>query len=943
MRSSVELSFIYKIILVVVINFNMYFLPNAMAAGDTQLHYEKALSAYKEQHYDESMIHLKNALLSAPENLPSKILMSQLLAQLGQFAAAEVEFEEVIAQGADISLFADVWGATLMKRKAYKTIIDFKQFTRFSETQQLSWQRLRASACMLSKDYDCATQSYLKIGQLSNDKTEKLNGLANIQLSVKEFEKAYEYLQQANEIDPNNPITWQLKGLVAKNKNELKLALTYLQKAFELDPEDPYILRHLADVYLASNNNEAAKVTINTILTASPDDPFAILVNSWLQKDTSLEEKAEKKFQEMATKINNLPDEYVKQEHSLLFLRALVHFRQQRFEDSARDFTNLRKMDDSDISPVILLAKSYIALGKEKDAITLLEEKQQDLISLPDVLAMLADLYINNGKNFRALSLLQTLQAQYPDNIAIQLLEAKLMIARGQSQAGIKRLDILLSDHPDNETILLVHSILNLQTQQFTKADFSISKLLAIRPNDPIKLNIKGAVLIKLNRIDEAQTYIKQALDIHPDLLAAKINLASTYYLQKNHPASVRILNEILSNSPRYAPALLLLAKIQLTDNNLTDAYKNYRTVLIENRQNIEALEGLTSIHLLKNEKHDALFQLNKLGQIESLNPKYIIQKAQIYLSLEDKENSLQQISNLKNVAQGNAALMIALSQLQLLSGNLQDAVQSLKSAQDIQPKSLKVGIQLGELLLNNDLTNEAAIQVKLLTSKFSHSADVTFLQGRLAEQQGEIDQANQYYLKTLDMNDQYELALAKLYALLAHGVAPEPFKNKIDEIVLAHPERYFPRNLLAQYYYYTNNFAQAAFHYEKLLAHEDVPNRSAMLNRLALVFMPTDILKSTEYAEQAYKLDDTNPQVLTTYGWLLTQQAQPTTGLELLRKASARGQKTPEIHYYIAVSLEKLGFYAEAKSELETLLNNKVDFPEQEQATALYKKLTKN
>jgi predicted Zn-dependent protease len=613
------------------------------------------------------------------------------------------------------------------------------------------------------------------------------------------------------------------------------------------------------------------------------------------------------------------------------------------YEEAVRDFTNLRKMDDTDISPVILLAKSYIALGKEKDAIALLEEKQQDLNSLPDVLVMLGDLYIRDGKNFKAVSLLQTLQAAYPDNIAIQLLEAKLMIARGQSQAGVDRLDLLVSKYPDNETILLVHSVLNLQIQQFDKADISISKLLALRPNDPIKLNIKGAVLIKLNRLDDAQTYIKQALDIHPDLLAAKINLASTYYLQNNYPMSVAVLNNILLKSPRYNSALLLLAKIQLAEKNLVDAHKNYRTVLIDNRQNIEALEGLTSIHLLENEKQEALFQLNKLSKIESQNPKYMIQKAHIYFSLEDKENGELQIEKLKSVSEGNAALMIALSKLQLLSADLQGAVLSLKSAQSIQPKSLRVGIQLGELLLNNILTSDAVEQVNLLTSKFSNAPDVIFLQGRLAEQQGKVDEANQYYLKTINMDDQYELALAKLYTLIAQGVSPEPFKSKIDEIVSSYPERYFPRNLLAQYYYYTNNFNDAAYHYKKLLEHKEVPNRPAMLNRLALVYMPTDLLKSTEYAKQAYNLDNTNPQILTTYGWLLTQQAQPTAGLELLRKASARGQQRSSIHYYIAVSLEKLGLYAEAKSELETLFKKKADYTEQAQAKTLYQKLSGN
>ncbi|MEP1445589.1 MAG: XrtA/PEP-CTERM system TPR-repeat protein PrsT [Paraglaciecola sp.] len=913
---------------------------SSFTIANTQIHYEKALLAYKEKQFEESMIHLKSALLATPENLPSKILMAQLLAQLGHFESAELEFEDVITQGADISLFADVWGATLMQRKAYQKIIDFQQFAYFSESQRLNWLRLRASACMSAKNYDCAIQSYLDIDKLAEDGTETLNGLASVQLNLKQFEMANEYLNQAIKVDPNNPITWQLKGLVAKNNNQLELALTHLRKAFELDPDDPYILRHLADVYLATNNNKAAKDTINTILSVSPNDPFAILVNSWLQKDTALEDKAEKKFKEVTAKINNLPNEYVLQEHSLLFLRGLVNFRQQRYADSARDFIHLRKKDENDISAVVLLAKNYIALGKEKEAILLLEDTQQDLLELPDVLVMLADLYINNNKNFKALSLLQTLQIKYPENISIQLLEAKLKIARGKIQSGMEHLDFLVSKYPEDQDILLVHSVLNLQTQQFSKANTSISKLLEITPSDATKLNIKGAILIQQNQIDEAQIFIKKALDILPSLLSAKINLASTYYLQNNYLSSIHILEDILRGNPSYEPALILMAKIQYSQNKLDEAYKNYRQVLVNDRNNIEALEGVTSIYLSKNERVEALVPLNKLGKIESLNPKYMIQKAQIYLSLGDDENSQYQIESLKLIAKENAALLLALSKLQLLKGDLQEALQSLKSAQTIQPNSLKVGILLAELLLNNDLTEDAVVQMKLLSSKFKNSPDVLFLQGRLAEQQGQIDQASQLYLNTLNMNDQHEIALAKLYSLLSHGAAPEPFKNKINEIVSTHPDRYFPRNLLAQFYFYSNEYSKAAFHYEKLLNHKAIPNRPALLNRLALVFMPTDILKSSEYARKAYRLDNTNPEILTTYGWLLTQQSQPSKGLELLRKASARGQQVPEIRYYIAVSLEKLGLFSEARSELESLFEKNVDFSEQQEAKALYEKL---
>lgn len=911
--------------------------------ADTSLDYEKALSAYKDKRFDESMIHLKNALQTSPDNLPSKILMGELLTQLNQFYAAKVEFEEAISQGADISLFADTWGAVLSKLKAYQTIIDFKQFKGFSESQELSWQRLRSGACMKLKDYACATQSFLNIGQLSVDKTEQFNGLANIELSRKNYAKAQALLQQAGNINPENSITWQLRGLVARNQNDLRKSLSYLQKAFELAPDDPYILRNLADVYLASNNNDAAKETINSILDASPDDPFAILVNSWLQKDTALEAQAENKFNELAARINNFPAELVKEEQSLLFLRALIAFRQQNYEQAMRDFTALRKLDDSDISPIILLAKSFIALGKEKNAISLLETNQHELVNLPDIQVMLGDLYINSGKNFKALSLLQTLEIEHPANVQVRLLSAKLEIARGRTTQGLKSLDTLLVEFPNNEIVLFVHSVLHLQAQQFAKADSSISRLIISRPKDAGKLNIKAAILIKLNKLVEAKDYVTQALSINPNLLSAKYNLATILFLQNQTEQTLILLKEILLQNPRYPSALLLLAKIQFANQEYNEARDNYRKLISDDKQNIEALEGLTSIHLALDEYKDAIFQLNKLSKIQSYNPKYVIQKAHIYLALDDNDNSQREIQTLKQFARNDASLMIALSKLQLLSGDLPSAIQSLESAQSLQPKVISIGIQLAELLLNNNLTDESTTQVKLLVKNFKNAAHVTFLQGRLAEQQGNVHKASRFYVKTIDEDDQFDLALAKLYALMDKGLPAQTFKTQIDKVVNKYPKRYFPRNLLAQFYFYQKQYAQAAIHYERLLNHPKLQNRAAMLNRLANVYTHINPEKSIGTAKQAYELDSTNPQILTTYGWLLTQQGQPTAGLELLRKAFSRNRQNADLHYYIAVSLDKLGLTREAISELDMLFKRNQNVTEYQaaQAKALYEKLT--
>ena len=910
------------------------------AFSATHIHFERALSAFEQDRYDESMIHLKNALKASPENLPSKILMGKLLTKIGRPALAKVEFEEALSQGADVSSFSSYLAATLFKLKAYEQLIEFDEFSNLSNNQKIDWLRIKSSACLKIKNYRCAKESFITIGELTEDSTEKLNGLAQVGLAERQYDLANNYLDQALDINPSLAISWQLKGLIAKAQKNIPDAIEYMQQAFKLSPDDPLILRHLADVYLASDHKEKAKSTINTILVTTPDDPFAILVNSWLQQDTELEAEAEARFKIMAAKIANLPNEYVEKEEALLFLRALVSFRQQNFDKAARDFTLLRKLDESDLTPVILLAKSYIALGKEKDAIALLESNQQLLNVLPDTMAMLGDLYINSGRNFKAVTLLEDLSTQHPDNLQVSLLQAKLFIARGKIEEGLSLVEGLLAKHPDDTTILFVHCILSLQSKAFFKANESIDKLLAIQPDDPLKLNIKGAIMIHLGEIEQAQIFILKALDILPNLLSAKMNLASTHFFKDEISQSEALLNEIIADDAKHLPALLLLAKIQDRKQEFSAALKNYRTILFQDRQHIEALEGLVSIYVQQNELTIAINQLNKLRTIVPNHPKYVIDKAQIYLRLKDTDNAAKEIQILENLSQNNAPLLIATHKLQVLNNDLDGAIRSISRAQMLQPQSLSIGVQFAELLLDNRKTELAASQINTLISRFSEEEDVIYLQARLAEQQGQLTKANQLYSRVLALNTSYDLALGKMYSLLAYGVSHQLFVTKVTQIVEANPERFFPRNLLAQYYYYQDDYSNAAKQYEILLTYPSLPNKAAMLGRLASVYMPSDISKSQKYAEQAYALDDTNPVILSTLGWVLTQQGQPARGLDLLRKAIARGNKNLSLHYYVAVSLAKLSLTREAKLELEKLFEQATLIPEHEQALALFNTL---
>ena len=93
--------------------------------------------------------------------------------------------------------------------------------------------------------------------------------------------------------------------------------------------------------------------------------------------------------------------------------------------------------------------------------------------------------------------------------------------------------------------------------------------------------------------------------------------------------------------------------------------------------------------------------------------------------------------------------------------------------------------------------------------------------------------------------------------------------------------------------------------------------NKAEVLNKLAIMQLETDLNAAESYIKQAFTLNDSNPDILDTYGWIMVQTNKLEEGLGLLRKAFARDSNNPEIRYHIGYALVKLDRYDEAEEEL--------------------------
>lgn len=905
--------------------------------------YEKARQAYNSNQYQEAFIHVRNALKAQPDYLPAKILVGQLFLINGLYQEAEVEFADAYTAGADVNLIIEDWGRALLLAGQFDKIIEFEDLETLAQDRSLVWLKLRAQACLGIKDVPCAKKAYESILNTSAEHPDGLNGLAILSIRDENPAQALLYLDRALKKDNNNAQAWGLKGQITKNDGDIQQALVYLNKAFVLDPTDPFISKNLVDAYISATDYDTAIKISEDILSQTPDDLYVMFANSWLTSQVNSLNAAKSQLELIANRLANVSDHALSAEPSLYYLRGMVGFMQQNFERAREDFLAYSKETADDLQTAILLAKTYMALNDSDSAMEVLELHEQALMDIVHHGLLLGNLYLKRNRLFKAFPLLNKLAEKYPQHIDVQIFAIRVALARGKSAEGFTGLEQLLARYPEDRKVLTSHGLINLQAGRLTQAQISIERLYKLHSDEPSIINMKAALLIVLGEFEQAKDILDKVLASSPDLFAAKYNQATILFHEARYAEAKALISALLRRQPGHIQASLLEAKVVLASGEYDQAIEKYRQLLRQYGNSVAVIRAAMSAYLSQNDYQLALRLLRQLSKLDPENPDYPIQMARIYIKTREFKRAGYELEGLDELAQGNASALAAQSQLWLALNNAEKALASIYAAHQVDPQDIGLHLQWVKLLTTAGQFEQADAQLRLLNRKLPENPHVLFKKAELAQAMQQQPNAFELYLQVLAIDTSFDLAYAKLYAISANLGDFDQLISLLEQEVEKSPNRYFPRSLLAQYHYYYGDRQLAKFHYEFILEADSAPNRYALLNRLAVMYLRTDLAKSTAYSEQAYKLNSSDAKVAHTYGWILALKGKYEESLPILRAASVRDTLNPQLKYHLAFTLHALNRSSAAKRLLEEALASEDRFEGRDDASALLDKIVSN
>ena len=915
--------------------------------GNTQMQepnddYEKALRSFHEGEYNTAHIHLKNAIKQSPSHLSSKLLLGKVLLKNKQSNTAIQQLTEVLKLGVDKNLaYTALAEAYMMQRNYAKvTSMAINELNR-SNTYQLLI--IQGNAWQHQQDNEQALKKFNQALEIKPNEKKILEKMALFYIHQNKFNKANEFIDKINNLHPDDSSVLYLQAQILIRQKQHKKALPLLEQANKLKPNAPLIGRSLAQTYVTLNQTSDARSIIDPLLINTPDDPYLMLLNARLHSMSKQNDLAKAAYDQLAQQLSIISPEILTELPELLYVSGLANYILESYAIASGLIQRYLAEGGDNLYAITILADIYMKQDRATEAVALMEKNYalvtQDLITS----VRLCNQYLINKATLKCNMLIDELELIHGPHIATKLLRVKVLQAQHRYPEALQFFEQKISEKTTKSNHKRIKAILHSQNKQHNEALEILNDLLTINPANVDYMQLKTNELLALKQYQEAEILNAQVLKLRPNNYRAQYIQAELLYLTKNYYQAQRAAEKLIILEPSSFLASLLLSNTLVAQKKLDEALEASIKAKGKSKNNSpKPLENIVRIYRLQGELDKALTELEYLNKKFLLEPKYLLEKAELNMLLNNLDAARRDYNILYSLWSDEHQMLLILAQKQRLAGFYQESERSLQKGLSLSPKFIYLKIELLRLLLTQNKVEQATEIIAPLMKEYANNANVQLLAGDIALEKERPDKALQHFLTALTLNNNYHQAITRLKNIASdYQIGNKAFEQALSTIVEKYPdETAFQRHTLADYLLDQGNEQAAKQHYLQIIKMETYPNIKYAFNNLANILMTTDPQMALSYIEKAIELDSTIADFFDTKGWILTNSEQLNQGLTYLRDAYTLNSENPANWYHLGFTLHKLNRDKEALTELNKVVAVEKDFPEKSAAIKLLKSL---
>jgi tetratricopeptide (TPR) repeat protein len=745
-----------------------------------------------------------------------------------------------------------------------------------------------------------------------------------------EYAKAAIEFRNALKINPTNPESKYLLGLVLERQGNLQAAFAAFQDVTFQSPTHREARIKLGQYALVNGDSANALLHADKAIELDPQraDGHVMRAAALLmqRKYVDVEE-------EIQTALSLEPNS----EDALIVLASL-HVAEKRPAEAEKVITDGLAANPSSVQLLGFRVKQLRDQGRREEV----EDILRQLIAIepgnPEHVIALAKDLIAEKRPDAAMELFRQSIAKSADKERLLGAYGEFLKVNSGAATAISEISALADDFAGNAKYQFLLARLHVEARQFAEASRILNGLLDSLQRQNEKLDVR-AELARIELLNGSRDNAASQLDaiIQEDkgqhnALVLRANMA---FEDRRFDSAIADARSALNEDPRSAGALAILAQSYLQTGEQDLAIDVLRDLTNAAPSNLDAHLQLAGL-LLQQTPDEALEHIDAAIDLAPENHALRLRKAQALIYT--KRGSQAEVIG-HALLQSDATAGIGhqiLGEAAFVRKDFATAIAELKAAMEAGRSFNEIGPKLTQAMefAKSDATNSSSGETaeSLLRQRIARDprdALSLILLADLRLAAGDTMSAEQALGRAIEVDPTNSVPYLKLSQVLRQN-------GKIEEMtsVLSKAEKQFPEDRLMQESAaigreISKNYEGARAAYQQVL--QKWPNSMVAANNLAQLVADIwpedrDQLSAARQVLEKYRSQD-NPAILDTLGWVQTRLGNTEDAVILLERATTLAPDSREAQYHYAVALAQKGLKDKAKITLQKSLLGDASF----------------
>jgi len=371
---------------------------------------------------------------------------------------------------------------------------------------------------------------------------------------------------------PEDPNLRMLAGKVFLAKGDLQEAEKQWKKGLELDEKNVNIRAALAELYLRKKQLREAETLALKTLDQDPGNLHALVLMGRVRLLDKKYSEAQKFFQDALERSpNNAVAHY--------FL-GLCYANSGQKNLAIKNLMEALEENPSMGNARKALGELYLQEGELQLAEELLAPLVQEKKADKDTVILFSEILRRRGKPGEAMVLLESEETSYPLDKAFPLQKGRIRLTMKDPEGAAQFFqDVLKLDPTSQEAVFRMAQILLQREGPEQTVAWIESRLPDMEDKAPF-YNLLGKIALRQGNTQEAEQYLKRALEADPNLLDGYLSLASLYVKLKTREKALQIAQDLEKKKPDSPVGPMLQGMILESMGKGDQAISKYENVM---------------------------------------------------------------------------------------------------------------------------------------------------------------------------------------------------------------------------------------------------------------------------------------------------------------------------------------------------------------------------